>query len=352
MQEDPSSPQHSESVGEPPSGLSKLRSHSLMKKLEGKLENLEPLRVAEWLARSFQGQDAGSYGKALTLLTCSWFLADIAGLMIGRVIPEPPAARSLSPSGNLKRTKTLEEYQPIFGRNLFNSNGKIPGEDSGPAAPSDPGGAPVKTSLPFQLIGTLILRDELRSIATIEDKSAAMVYPVSIDDEIPSKAKIIKIEARKVIFYNPSSGRREYIDLPEDVIQGGPRIQVASSIPLSGKGNTGAGVERVSATQYNINRAEVDKTLSDLNNVLTQARAVPNFENGVPNGYKLFQIVPGSIYEKLGLQNGDVITGLNGQTINDPGKAFELLTELKTANHLELQVKKDGKTQNNSYDIR
>jgi general secretion pathway protein C len=96
----------------------------------------------------------------------------------------------------------------------------------------------------------------------------------------------------------------------------------------------------------------VDKALSDINNILTQARAVPNFENGVASGYKLFQIVPGSIYDKLGLQNGDVITGLNGEPINDPGKAFEMMSQLKTSNHLELQVRKEGKPASTyTYDI-
>ncbi|MBI2711865.1 MAG: PDZ domain-containing protein [Bdellovibrio sp.] len=74
-------------------------------------------------------------------------------------------------------------------------------------------------------------------------------------------------------------------------------------------------------------------------------------ENGVPAGYKLFQIVPGSIYEKLGLVNGDVIAGVNGSPITDPGKAFEMISELKTSSHLELQVKRDGKPQTYTYDI-
>ena len=121
---------------------------------------------------------------------------------------------------------------------------------------------------------------------------------------------------------------------------------------VGGPKNTGPSIEKVAPNQFNVQRSEVDKALQDLNKVLTEARAVPNFENGVANGYKLFQIVPGSIYDKLGLQNGDVITGLNGSAINDPGKAFEMLSELKTTNHLELQVKKDGKVQNNIYDIR
>ena len=244
-----------------------------------------------------------------------------------------------------KNTKSLEFYNVIFSRNLFNSSGKIPGEEN--QAPVDTGGAPIRTNLPFNLVGTMILTDELRSIGTIEDKSASITYPVRIQDEIPGKAKIIKVEPYRVIFLNTSSGRREFIDMPEDTTTA-PKISART-------GKTGAAgptIEKLSETQFNISRVEVEKTLSDLNNVLTQARCVPNFENGTPSGYKCFQIVPGSIYDKLGMQNGDVLTGINGENINDPGKAFEMLSQLKTANHVDLSLKRNGATKNYSYDIR
>ena len=197
------------------------------------------------------------------------------------------------------------------------------------------------------MIGTLILRDELRSLATIEDKSASLVYPVRSEDEIPGKARIIKIDPTRVTFVNLSSGRREFVELPED-LNANPRITLGTTKKVT----AGGGIEKVAPNQFNVARTEVDKAMADLNNILTQARAVPNFENGAPSGYSLFQIVPGSIYDKLGLQNGDVIMGLNGQPINDPGKAFEMLSELKTANHMELQVKRSGKVSTHAYEIR
>jgi general secretion pathway protein C len=241
------------------------------------------------------------------------------------------------------RRKAIEDYGIIFGRNLFNSKGLIPGEDQ-PNSVQDLGGAPVKTTLPFNLVGTMILRDPNRSIATIEDKSAALIYPVRVEDEIPGKAKILQIEPRRVIFVNVSSGRREFVDLPEESTDN-PKIALGTKKP------SGPGIEQVSPTQFNISRTEVDKTLADLNNVLTQARAVPNFENGMPAGYKLFQIVPGSIYDKLGLKNGDTIAGLNGQPITDPGKAFEMLSALKEQSHVDIQIKRDGTPQSFSYDF-
>lgn len=241
----------------------------------------------------------------------------------------------------------MNDYNVIFTRNLFNSKGIIPGEENINSGPSDMGGPAVRTSLPFNLIGTMVLKDEIKSIATIEDKSASSVYPVRVSDEIPSKAKILKIEARRVTFVNIGSGRREFVELPDEFDANVPQVTLGGR----GTGGGAVGIERTSANSFNIDRKEVDKTLADLNNVLTQARAVPNFENGVSAGYKLFQIVPGSIYEKLGLQNGDAITGLNGDAINDPGKAFAMLNEVKTANHMELQVKRDGKVSTFSYDF-
>lgn len=308
------------------------------------LRRMEFLNVVEWVSQSLQNRGYAFYGKLFTLIVCCYFLADVLALLAGKYIPEPPVVHAPRPTNIAHRQKSIDDYNAIFARNLFNRKGIIPGEEN-PSGPADMGGAPVRTSLPFNLIGTLILRDEMRSIATIEDKSASMVYPVRIEEEIPSKAKILKIEPRRVIFVNTQSGRREFIDLPEEPTNN-TRISVGSA-------NKGPGIEQVGGNQFSIARTEVDKALGDFNKVLTEARAVPNFENGVPNGYKLFQIVPGSIYDKLGFHNGDTIVGVDGQPMNDPAKAFELLGKLKEgASHMEIAVKTpDGKTSTRIYDV-
>lgn len=313
------------------------------KNLQRAIQNFDAQTFVERTSNYFQKKNAHFYGTMATIVLSTYFVADVTALLVGEWIPAPPPARVGRFGAFGPKPRMLSDYNVIFSRNLFNSKGLIPGEEATPGV--DLSGPPVKSSLPLNLIGTLVLSNELLSIATIEDKSASQVYPVRTDDEIPDKIKILKIEPRRVIFINKSSGRKEYIELPEDNVAN-PRITAGRPAAPSGPG-----VEKVAPTQYNVSRSEVDKALADFNKILTEARAVPNFENGAPAGYKLFQIVPGSIYDKLGLQNGDVITGLNGSPINDPGKAFEMLNELKSANHLELQVKKDGKSLNYIYDI-
>lgn len=306
------------------------------------------MAMSRWINNAFQGQSTAFYGKLATVVLSAYFLSGLTALLLENYIPEPPVSRAIrTTSVNTSRPQTADDYQVIFSRNLFNSRGLIPGEQGATEEVQDAGGNPTKSNLPLNLIGTVILKNELRSIATIEDKSASIVYPVRMDDEIPGKAKILSVEPMRVIFINTSTGRREYIELPEDLAVSNARITLGTPPKKSG-----AAIEQVAPNQYNLPRAEVDKAMADINTVLTQARAVPNMENGVAAGYKLFQIVPGSIYDKLGLKNGDTLCGLNGENINDPARAFALLNELKTSSHLELCVKREGRQTNNSYDIR
>jgi len=280
----------------------------------------------------------------LAIVLIAWTAADLAAFFVTKWIPEPPPSRMRGGSAEGITVKTFADYQIIVNRNLFSSLGRIPGDEvQTPNQDNDP----VKTSLPLNLIGTVILKNELRSVATIEDKGESQVYPMRVDDELPGKIKILAIESYKVVFRNLVSGRREFVDMPED--GNTARISVGSASSTKAKGN---GIEQTAPNNFNIPRVELDKYLSNINDVLTQARAIPHFENGQPAGYKLIQIVQGSVYEKLGLKNGDVLGGVNGESINDPARAFELMNQLKTASALELTVKRDGRTITMSYNFR
>jgi general secretion pathway protein C len=102
-----------------------------------------------------------------------------------------------------------------------------------------------------------------------------------------------------------------------------------------------------------IDRREVDRVMGNFNQVLTQARCVPNLEGGRPAGYRCFQIEPGSIYDKLGLKDNDVICGINGQPVNDPAAAFNMLNTLKSSStrNVELCVNRGGRVMNMQIDI-
>ncbi|MBK7556207.1 MAG: general secretion pathway protein GspC, partial [Flavobacteriales bacterium] len=66
-----------------------------------------------------------------------------------------------------------------------------------------------------------------------------------------------------------------------------PPVPTAEAAP-AGDDNLGKGIIKVAENQYKIPQTDIDEVMANLNNVASQARIVPSFENGKPNGFKLF----------------------------------------------------------------
>lgn len=97
---------------------------------------------------------------------------------------------------------------------------------------------------------------------------------------------------------------------------------------------------------------EVEGALADLNKVVTQARAVPYMVGGKIAGYQLFDIVPGSLYTKLGLQNNDVVERVNGVEMNSPDTLYQLFQQIRNQRSIALDVNRSGKRESVNIEIR
>lgn len=71
-----------------------------------------------------------------------------------------------------------------------------------------------------------------------------------------------------------------------------------------------------------------------------------------PSGFKVVSLEKGSIYEKLGLKQGDVIKTINGKPVNNSKDAMELTSLMKAANKIEIELVRDGSTQKMTYQIK
>ncbi|HUP57860.1 MAG TPA: PDZ domain-containing protein [Bdellovibrionota bacterium] len=112
------------------------------------------------------------------------------------------------------------------------------------------------------------------------------------------------------------------------------------------------GVQRVAPGQYVIERSYLDRAMKDLTPVLQQARAVPHFEEGTMVGFRLMQIVPGSIYQNLGLKDGDVVLSINGNSLESPAKAIQVFGALRGASHVSVRLRRKAKVFHYVYDVR
>lgn len=134
-------------------------------------------------------------------------------------------------------------------------------------------------------------------------------------------------------------------------VQRRPRVAAAPR-RRNDDSSIGDGVRKTGDQEYEIDRAEIDNVLSNLNVIARQARIVPSFKDGKANGFKLFSIRPNSLYSKIGIQNGDIVQRINGYEMNSPDKALQIYSKLKDANQITVDLIRRGKPVSLSYAIR
>ena len=83
------------------------------------------------------------------------------------------------------------------------------------------------------------------------------------------------------------------------------------------------------------------------------ARSTPvKDDNGKVIGQRLLGIRPDTVLAQLGIENGDVLTGINGFDMNDPTKMLEAYTRLTTAPDVSVSVQRGGKPVNVQYHMK
>ena len=82
------------------------------------------------------------------------------------------------------------------------------------------------------------------------------------------------------------------------------------------------------------------------------ARIVPETKDGKSAGFRLFSVKPDGPFAKIGLQNGDVISAINGLEMTSPDKALRSTRSSRRANHLSVGLERNGQKITKDYNIR
>ena len=110
----------------------------------------------------------------------------------------------------------------------------------------------------------------------------------------------------------------------------------------------GLSVEKDGESQsITLERSMIDESLQNINDLMR-----PHFTNGEADGLALSSIRRNSIFSEMGLRNGDVITGVDGNPIQSVDDALRFYESISSASSLNLQVKRRGKMHSIDYTIR
>jgi len=268
----------------------------------------------------------------LVLLGVAAFLSasTVNALVAGRFRSHPTVSVNTPAAQAAPTTKhPLAYYQPITTKDVFNP----------PRAEPEPQAQ--VSQLQAKLLGTAPGAG-MDSFAIIEDDATKTQELYRIGDKLQNRT-LARVEWDRVML---KSGQGE--EILEIVKPSGKAGAPAPAAASSGAG----GIEKRSDTEFSIDRAEVDKSMENMNQLFTQVRAVPHFQDGKAAGFRLFAIKQDSVFEKIGLKNGDIITRINGNELTDPARAMSLIQELRNEGRITVDVNRNRQPTTLSYEIR
>ena len=276
----------------------------------------------------------------LLLAAVAYLASSIVGTALAAKLVPPPdvVLKPPPPPIELEGAKPTTYYAVIDKRDIFNS--------APPPPPPAPVEAPVATPLKLKLWGVALHTNGVSSFSIIEDLGARKQGVYGINAPVPGGATVKAIEWDKVILNH--NGKDEILELANKTTLIPPKPAPAPSPAAA----TGDSIQATGENQYLVPRAEVDSALENMSQLFTQIRAVPQFEGGQSIGFRLFAIRRGSLFDKIGLKNGDIITSINGTEMNDPSRAVSLLQELRDANDLSVKVIRNQQPTTLTYNIR
>jgi general secretion pathway protein C len=166
----------------------------------------------------------------------------------------------------------------------------------------------------LRLIGTAVGSNVARNVAIIEVQAAGNQTACREGDRL-GQMRIEKIGAGYVVIQTGS---------------GEIKLTMGSGGGVSGLPST--------SQAAHIDRQDVAAAVSDYARLAQEIRVRPRFESGRPSGFLIYNIAPDSIFERMGLENGDVISAVNGRPFETTMPVAEFYTALSEGGVLALAV--------------
>lgn len=297
-------------------------------------------------------------------------IAFLAARVINNVVAGEIAALPTNPSTEADPAKALpkrggsgtdEWAARISERNLFNANppdlepdgGVVEGGDAGSDLPPGmvpPPGAPCEESdSNIGYLAAMVAEPSTWSMAVVDDGEAD-------DSRLMKEAQkvgdytIAAIQSERLVL--AKSGAFECVELGKKAAKKRPTKRGYSPPPSAKKADFSKGVKKVGTNRYEIDREMLNEQLADLSQLSRQARVIPHYRDGKPQGFKIVGVRPGSLYSHIGIRSGDVIKAVGDEEITSPNKALELYERLKNSDNVTVDLERRGRKSTLEYEIK
>jgi type II secretion system protein C len=91
--------------------------------------------------------------------------------------------------------------------------------------------------------------------------------------------------------------------------------------------------------------------VSNIDQYVGQVFAYQHRENGKPAGFQIRHLIKGNDFEKLGIENGDIIKRVNGLEVNDIPDVLKTVYKLSDDTDFQMEVERNGQTETLNYKL-
>ena len=283
-------------------------------------------------------------GVFLALVLIAFFIMEILrGDLIDHIKDQLKKTPNIAYQNSINDLPEIQN-DLIFQRNIFNLSGEL-GEQLDEVAMCVINDLYEPFHEDYEVKGIIYGGTSESSVALITDKLSGKNLFKKQGQRLSHGELLTKIDQKKIWFQNEGCPRGLSLKSLND-----PNQPEAVSLAKL-KTYKEAGFERDGA-QVKANRQWMNKVLTNnLKQTLEDARATPNFAGGRIKGFKMVEISPGSVYEKIGLQEQDVVLSINGHDLNDAVKAIQTLNALKTSSKIYMKVLRNNEVITITMDI-
>ncbi len=195
-----------------------------------------------------------------------------------------------------------------------------------------------------------------RSMAVLEWEGGGVGRTMVREGHVVEGRRVAAIARERVYLREPNAYCYVGLTTPSAATTAIVRAPSSTSPPLGSppalSSAIARGIHRVDATHVQIDRLVLDSALDDPGEHLKTVRVAPEMQGGKMIGVRMLSVRADGLFDKLGLQGGDVLTSINGFPLTSAEEGLAALGRLRTAPTLDLSVVRNGAAMSIAYDVR
>lgn len=203
----------------------------------------------------------------------------------------------------------------------------------------------------IKLLDTVVLQDAVKSVAAVQSRGSSDLLTVREGDRLSQQFLVSKISRMRVVLKNLETGDCEFISNEESISPAMPQLQIHPAKAAKSLFKSANPEIKNRGNSFSIKKQYRDKMVANISEVLTQAKALQITNPDGSFSFKMTEVMPGSVYSQLNIQNDDIINSINGKKIENLNELVNLLGKIKEIDHFQIGLKRNGMNENFEYNF-